>query len=220
MLRDVSWAMVTAWLRKRRILPQPTAAARAAHYTSAMQLTPHPSSTIPGGLQLEAGPVVAAGGAGRGVLTLRYRLQGDLAELVVPAAAPPMRRDELWRHSCFELFVAAPAGEAYFEFNFAPSGQWAAYAFSGYREGMHALPMSSAPRIECRRSPRELELTVTLSRADLGRAPAAFVPVPHPIALTAVLEFTGARFAYWALAHPAGRPDFHHRDGFVATLEL
>ena len=80
--------------------------------------------------------------------------------------------------------------------------------------------MKSAPRITCQASRDSLELTVVLARSDLGRSPVGFVQVPHAIALTAVLEFTGGRMSYWALAHPPGRPDFHHRDGFVATLEL
>lgn len=185
-----------------------------------MQLTPHPASAAPAGLSLEAGPLAAVPGAARGALVLQYRLHGDLAELLLPAPASPARRDELWRHTCFELFVAEPGSERYFEFNFSPSTEWAAYAFTGYREGMQPLPLSTAPRIECRASRQAVELTVTVARPDLGRAPAAFVRVPHAMALTAVLEFTGGRMSYWSLAHPAGRPDFHHRDGFVATLEL
>ena len=35
----------------------------------------------------------------------------------------------------------------------------------------------------------------------------------------AVVEETDGRLSYWALTHPAERPDFHHRDGFVLVLE-
>ena len=35
----------------------------------------------------------------------------------------------------------------------------------------------------------------------------------------AVVEETDGRLSYWALTHPAERPDFHHRDGFVLPLE-
>ena len=175
---------------------------------------------MPAGLSLEAGPLAPGPGTARGTLVLQYRLRGDLAEILLPAPASPARRDELWRHTCFELFVAEPGGDHYVEFNFSPSTEWAAYGFTGYRQGMQPLPLSMAPQVACHASRQAVDVTVTVARPDLGRAPSAFVQVPHAMALTAVLEFTGGRMSYWSLAHPAGRPDFHHRDGFVATLEL
>jgi hypothetical protein len=36
--------------------------------------------------------------------------------------------------------------------------------------------------------------------------------------LAAVIEERGGRISYWALAHPPGKPDFHHSDCF--TLEF
>ena len=36
--------------------------------------------------------------------------------------------------------------------------------------------------------------------------------------LTAVIEEQGGTKSYWALAHPAERPDFHDPACFVATL--
>ena len=38
------------------------------------------------------------------------------------------------------------------------------------------------------------------------------------LALSAVIEETDGRLSYWALTHPAERPDFHHPDGFVLQL--
>jgi hypothetical protein len=38
------------------------------------------------------------------------------------------------------------------------------------------------------------------------------------LGLSAVIEETSGRKSYWALAHPKGKPDFHHADCF--TLEL
>ena len=39
------------------------------------------------------------------------------------------------------MFIRPEDGEGYYEFNFSPSGEWAAYRFSGYREGMADLPL-------------------------------------------------------------------------------
>ncbi len=38
------------------------------------------------------------------------------------------------------------------------------------------------------------------------------------LALSAVIEETDGRLSYWALAHPAAKPDFHHAEAFVLSL--
>jgi hypothetical protein len=42
--------------------------------------------------------------------------------------------------------------------------------------------------------------------------------LPWDYGLCAVIEERDARLSYWALAHPPGRPDFHHPACFAATL--
>ena len=69
-------------------------------------------------------------------LVLRYFVTGTIGNLRLPGMLTPARADELWRHTCFEAFVRALPSAAYYEFNFSPSTQWAAYQFSGYRQGM------------------------------------------------------------------------------------
>lgn len=124
-----------------------------------------------------------------------------------------MRTDGLWRHTCFEAFIRPAGADAYFEFNLAPSGQWAAYRFSGYREGMAPLEIP-APRIAWRNTDQGNELT---AEVDLSSVPELAGAV-WDAALTAVIEGTDGRTGYWALAHPAGKPDFHDRTGFALSL--
>ena len=69
------------------------------------------------------------GGAGK--LAVRFELDADMTRVVMPTGRAPARADGLWRHTCFELFVALPDSEAYFEMNFSPSGEWAMYGFVG-----------------------------------------------------------------------------------------
>ena len=38
------------------------------------------------------------------------------------------------------------------------------------------------------------------------------------LGLSAVLEERDGTKSYWALAHPSGKPDFHHPDCFIARL--
>lgn len=130
---------------------------------------------------------------------LRLTWHVDGAErLRLPPGASAERRDGLWQTTCFELFVTD--AEGYREFNFSPSGAWAAYRFTGYREGMSPLDML-APAIAMEQGKERLALTVTLH-------PAALPPMPWKIGLSAVIEDQDGTRSYWALAHPPGKPDF------------
>jgi hypothetical protein len=137
---------------------------------------------------------------------LVYRLSGPIAQVALPAAAPSARRDDLWRHTCFELF-ARDEGPGYLEFNFAPSTEWAAYRFDDYRTGMAPLDVAP-PDIEVARAGDDLTLSATI------QLPAR----PRTLALTAVIEETNGRLSYWSLAHPDGPPDFHHARCFALEL--
>ena len=167
----------------------------------------HPTTPCPDVRELA---IVAERLAGGGV-RLTYRLTGDLARLRLPDPGPAVRTDGLWRHTCFEAFVASADTPAYCEFNFSPSGAWAAYAFSGYREGMAPLTML-APAIDTCRGGADLELAVTL--------PADVLPPVSPLRLgiSAVIETADGGIGYWALGHAPRRPDFHHPDTFILDL--
>jgi hypothetical protein len=150
-----------------------------------------------------------------GDLALRYRLHADLARLRIPASQAPERRDGLWAHTCFELFVAAPDSAAYREYNFSPSGLWAAYAFRGYRERDDALDAwpPAPPPIRMRAGAGLLELDARVA------LPVELPPgAPLLLGLTAVVEDADGALSYWALRHPGARPDFHLREGFALTL--
>ena len=144
-------------------------------------------------------------------LSLAFVLHCDLSRLRIPAPRSSARADGLWRHTCFEAFVMVGEGPGYREFNFSPSGQWAVYGFRGYRDGGQR-DAGVAPRIVVRRTPHRLELVAQIDRD--------FRPGGRPLwlGLSAVVEDAGGALSYWALQHPAGKPDFHHADSF--TLQL
>jgi hypothetical protein len=71
------------------------------------------------------------------------------------------------------------------------------------------------PHIAVRSTGSRLELDV-LVRLDVLSA--IHPRAPLRIGLSAVIEaFDG--FSYWALRHPADKPDFHAADGFALLLE-
>jgi hypothetical protein len=147
-----------------------------------------------------------------GSLLLSYVVTGAIADLLLPAIAAPARTDELWRHTCFEAFVKDAAGEGYYEFNFAPSTQWAAYRFDRYRAGMRPAGEIEPPQIVVQSAPDRYTLRAALSLPD-GRGGKGL-----RLGLAAVMEETNGNASFWALAHPPGRPDFHHANGFALEV--
>jgi hypothetical protein len=149
-----------------------------------------------------------------GSLVLSYVVSGKIGDLRMPPVMPAARSDELWRHTCFEAFVRAAPGAPYYEFNFAPSTQWAAYWFSTRRAGMRVADEISAPRIEVQWAPDcyTLKTSLELDRVTLPR------DVGWRLGLAVVIEEMSGNKSYWALAHPPGKADFHHTDCFALEL--
>lgn len=108
--------------------------------------------------------------------------------------------------------MGTSSGAEYYEFNFAPSTQWAAYRFSDYRSGMRAAAEIGGLPIETRSSPDCYTLQATLDLDRLSDLPRNAL---WRLGLSAVIEDMSGRKSYWALAHPSGKPDFHHADGFA-----
>jgi len=186
--------------------------AEPSRYNSGMRmaLKPHPDS--PGSAVM--GVVAEALRQADGGLVLSYFVTGRISELHLPPPAEPTRTDELWQHTCFEAFTCSPPTAGYYEFNFAPSTQWAAYRFSAYRKGMRIATEIDAARIDVQSGAESYALQASL---DLNRT---ILPSDSPwrLGLSAIIEETGGRKSYWALAHPPGKPDFHHSDCFAREL--
>jgi hypothetical protein len=111
--------------------------------------------------------------------------------------------------------VAEPGLPGYFEFNFSPSGQWAAYAFTGYRAGMRRLDLPAPPAAAWRRADGRLDLDVGICLDGLLSGAGDASP---RLSLAAVIEEQSGTITHWALRHPELKPDFHHPDGFVLAL--
>jgi hypothetical protein len=148
-------------------------------------------------------------------LVCHYTLRGEMARVRIPALGAGHRTDGLWKHTCCEAFIAIPEGREYYEFNFSPALDWAAYRFEGYRSGMSAAPLTEAPGLQVRRNASQLDLTATLHLSGIAPLRAARV---LQLALAAVVEEDHGRLSYWALQHGAGNPDFHHPDAFALKV--
>ena len=134
-------------------------------------------------------------------MTLRFPDPGDA-----------VRTDDLWRTTCCELFLRVPGGDAYCEFNFSPSSQWAAYRFAQLRNGMALYELPRAPEIHLDASESHFALEAMLT------LPPSLAENHLLAAIAAVIEASDGTKSYWGLAHPPGDPDFHHPDCFALDL--
>lgn len=150
-------------------------------------------------------------------LMLRFSLMGNLSYIRIPPRRAPGFADNLWRHTCCEAFLRREDEPAYREFNFAPSGEWATYAFARTRERLPLDPTTTAaldPHVTVCHGENRLDLDAVI-RLDRLALDAGNVT----LGLAAVVEDTSGNLSYWALRHPLDKPDFHHPDTFLLTLD-
>lgn len=168
----------------------------------------HPSSPCPAIHAIK----VAGQRLSDSLFSVSYELSGELDKIRIPPIADSIRRDELWRYTCAEMFVTIPDQEAYYEFNFSPATQWAAYEFSLYRQGMRPAECE-APTIRVNQSAATMVLQVEVN-VPKGLA----VHAHWQVGLTMVIEDLHGQCSYWALSHADARPDFHRRESFIANF--
>lgn len=182
---------------------------RSARLDAALRA--HPATSWPEVRTISASVQRLPGGA----LAVRYSLRGVLDRLRLPRPGAPGMGADLWRHTCFELFVASQP-PAYHELNFSPSGEWAVYAFEQYRQGRPIHDPDLAPQMDVRRSEDALELDALLT---LKGPMAHYAGGRLRLGISAVVEAADGRLAYWALRHPGPTPDFHHPEAFALEID-
>lgn len=175
-------------------------------------LIPHSASTPKAATRIEAEATRPSVGS----LRVRYTLIGAISDIAIPPQTVADRTDELWKHTCFEIFLRSLEGDAYCEFNFSPSTQWAAYRFKAYRDGMRPIGEIPTPIINRASKPDRFDLAISLNLDQLPDLPQLGA---WRVGIAAVIEETSGEKSYWSLAHPPGKPDFHHLDNFDVDLE-
>lgn len=171
-------------------------------------LIPHPDTKFTSPFEVWATAELSAAFGASATLNLWYGVRAPASRFVLPAGSGE-RRDQLWRTTCFEAFLGVPDSPAYREWNFAPSGDWAAYAFDDYRAGMRPAEVAAPPYIR---------LEDNLTWWTLGATIAVPAGEALRLGLSAVLEEQDGTTSYWALAHGDGPPDFHAPACFIARI--
>ncbi len=148
------------------------------------------------------------------VLAIRYEVNGNLQEIVIPPlAAAPSRKNRLWEQTCFECFLASVGACRYWELNLSPAGHWNVYRFEDYRRGMgeetaiRSLPFRVHGGQDWLRISLELDLSSILAGENA-----------LDVGVSAVILSRGGGLTHHALAHAGPQADFHRRDGFIRSL--
>ena len=148
-------------------------------------------------------------------LNLHYSLAGEIESVLLPPASlVPGRKDELWKATCFEFFLAIQDQPGYWEFNLSPSGDWNVYRMDAYRRiGFREEAAISELPFEFKQGLEGFFLDVAVDISFL---------IPNKGALqmgiTAIIQTKDGGETYWALAHPAPDADFHLRESFILAL--
>ena len=150
-------------------------------------------------------------------VALAYNVQDPSALVRWPKSSQsPSLGRELWKHTCFELFARQPFDSDYFEWNFAPSGDWGFFAFSDTRIENPVQPLSVRPSLHFASSTPQnsrLEAIVPFGFSD-SLAWAHCNHTAFPLGITCVLESVDGQLAYFALNHKSDKPDFHNSASF------
>jgi hypothetical protein len=174
-----------------------------------LNLVPHPATPPSEPFKVWVNVEHSAAFSATATTNIWFGIGAPASRFVIPEPAEPRRADDLWRTTCFEAFLRVPGAEAYREWNFAPSGEWAAYDFTAYREGRTDAEVA-APYIRAEDNFTWWAFGATISVDAKGA---------WEFGLSAVLEEKDGPKSYWALAHPAGdKPDFHDAACFAAHL--
>ena len=175
-----------------------------------LNLIPHPATPPSEPLKLWANVDHAGAFGAMATPNIWFGVGAPLERFVIPESEETERKDELWRTTCFEAFLKADGEDAYREWNFAPSGDWAAYDFSAYRHATREAEVAHPPYIRLENNLTWWALGATIA-VDSDRS--------WHLGLSTLLEEVDGTKSYWALAHPnPDKPDFHLADCFTAKL--
>ena len=148
-------------------------------------------------------------------LSIHYEVTGDIDQIVIPVISPfPSRKDDLWKATCFEFFLAIPNKPQYWEFNMSPSGDWNVYKMDVYRRVgfREEKAITELPFVfKMHESKIILDLQVELD-------PLFQVSQQLQMGITSTIQTIDGDETYWALSHPGPQADFHLRGGFVFSV--
>ena len=140
-------------------------------------------------------------------LTLTFTVKGSLKNYIFTKEQLIQRANELWKATCFELFLADSKNEGYYELNLSPSLAWNFYYLKHYRADEEEVLLASEPTIQIVEDTNFYSIEFTLENFNFE--------IFDSCNLTAILLTKKDKRTFWSLKEMADTPDFHNRDYFI-----
>ena len=149
------------------------------------------------------------------LITIHYALRGKLENIFLPSPiVNPTRKEELWKNTYFEFFLAVKDSSGYWEFNLSPSGDWNSYRMDAYRRiGFREETLIQRLQLEMQKDTNGFLLAANVDLNSIIR-----VEQILEVGITAVIQTREKSESYWALVHPAPEADFHLRESFILAM--
>ena len=142
-------------------------------------------------------------------LKVNYEIRADVSQYNFLKKTKQQRVDELWRDSCFEIFIANRSSDEYYEINTSPSTEWNAYHFKSYKEKMNKSYIFSMPSIKNQQLANRYNFSFEMSFQE------GIFEKELLINLAVILlDREGVRHFY-SINRRKGSPDFHDRDLYM-----
>jgi hypothetical protein len=148
----------------------------------------------------------------KNIFSVHYIITGDLGEIVFPLPTEnTTRKDDLWRRTGFEFFLAAKGSPQYWEFNLSPSGDWNVYAMDAYRQ----VNMREETRIQRLQFNVQKKVERFSLEADIDLNQIIPEDILIEAGITSVIQTKDGKESFWALIHSHPEADFHLRNSFI-----
>lgn len=127
------------------------------------------------------------------------------------------RRDYLWQHTCFELFIGLKHQSIYREINLSPAGAWNCYGFDSYRQPADMPPVVAhdIQLLELKVQAQKLEAVLSVQqffeRHNCGWNDMV-------IGMSSVVKTRQQQELYFALQHSGSQADFHRKQDWIGSV--
>ena len=140
-------------------------------------------------------------------LFISFTVKGKVDEYYFPATSKPQRANELWKATCFELFLADSKAETYYELNFSSSLAWNFYALKHYRAEVSEVKLLNDPIIQVFEENESFKIELELEGFDFSKFDICN--------LTCILLTKENERTFWSSKKMDEKPDFHDRKYFL-----
>ena len=145
-------------------------------------------------------------------LKLDYEIIGDISLYIFPKQTQQQRANELWKATCFELFMNNYSSTKYYEINISPSTQWNSYQFTSYKKEMIESHIFSTPTIRSQQQNNGYNLSFEMDFTE-----SIFEKKLLINCAVILLDNKGVRYFY-SINRRKELPDFHDREYFELLL--